>query len=320
MGGYIDSDMNFIPAWDGLWEPHPGMLDFEEKWNAFHDPNGRLMVCAHRGDNNIYYPENSLEGCLSAIAAGADMLEVDVHTTKDGYLILMHDDTVTRTTNAAALRRAGETNLPDSDEITHWTMAQIQRLRLVMPDGTLTQYGVPTLRSVIRASVNRVFLTLDKWWCFRWEDVYAIIREENAFRTVLIPYGYDLNLVLDIWEKAYRDTGIRMPFFASVVIGNGVWSIEKLFSVSEFLQKNEMAPVLRGGYHNLEDIPRLEPVITQLQKTHRIYAESLGSHRDNPVYWQSMLDMGYSIFMGNRLYDLLKLVRERHFAAVQEEM
>ena len=86
------SGSKFVPVWNGVWEPHPGMLDFEEKWNAFHDPNGRLMVCAHRGDNNIYYPENSLEGCLSAIAAGADMLEVDVHTTKDGHLIIMHAD------------------------------------------------------------------------------------------------------------------------------------------------------------------------------------------------------------------------------------
>lgn len=296
------------------------MLDFEEKWDAFHDPNGRLMVCAHRGDNNIYYPENSLEGCLAAIAAGADMLEVDVHTTKDGHLILMHDDSVTRTTNVAALRLAGEPDLPDSDEITRWTLRQIQKLRLTMPDGRVTDCGVPTLRAVIRASVDRVFVTLDKWWCFRWEDVYAIIREENAFRTVLIPYGYDLNLVLDIWEQTYRESGVRMPFFGGVVVGNGEWSIQKLLSVSEFLQKNGMAPILRGGYHNFEDIPRLQPIIKPLCKTHRIYAESMGEHRDNPVFWQSMLDMGYSIFMGNKLYDLLRLVKERHFAIKHEEM
>lgn len=312
------SDPGFVPAWTGVWEPHPGMLDFEEKWNAFHDPRGRLMVCAHRGDNNIYYPENSLEGCLSAIAAGADMLEVDVHTTKDGYLILMHDDSVTRTTNVTALRQAGEPDLPDSDEIGCWTLAQIQKLRLVMPDGTVTACTVPTLRAVIRAAVGRVFVTLDKEWCFRWEDVYAIIREENAFRTVLIPYGYDLNLVLDIREQAYKDSGVQMPFFAGVVVGNGEWSVKKLLSVSEFLQKNGMAPILRGGYHNFEDIPRLEPLITQLRKTHRIYAESMGEHRDNPVFWQSMLEMGYSIFMGNRLYDLLALVKERHFTTKQE--
>lgn len=309
------SGSKFVPVWNGVWEPHPGMLDFEEKWNAFHDPNGRLMVCAHRGDNNIYYPENSLEGCLSAIAAGADMLEVDVHTTKDGHLIIMHDDSVTRTTNVTALRQAGELDLPECDDIACWTLEQLEKLRLVMPDGTVTDYHVPTLRAVIHAAVGRVFITLDKWHDFKWEDVYAIIREEHAFRTVLIPYAYDLDQVLDIQQRSYRESGVRMPFFAGVVVGNGKWSVEKMLSVSAFLEKNGMAPVLRGGYHNMEDIPHLKPVITQLRKTHRIYAESMGEHRDNPVFWHSMLDMGYSIFMGNKLYELLDLVKKRHFAS-----
>ena len=306
-------EIDFVPAWAGDWEPHPGMLDFEEKWDAFHDPKGRLMVCAHRGDNNIYYPENSLEGCLSAIAAGADMLEVDVHTTKDGELIIMHDDALTRTTNVTALRQTGEPELPASDLICDWTVAQLEKLRLVMPDGTVTDCAVPTLREVIRASVGRVFVTLDKWHAFRWEDVYALIREENAFRTVLIPYAFDLDLVLQIQKRAYEESGIRMPFFAGVVVGNGEWSVEKMLSVSAFLQQNGMAPVLRGGYHNLEDIERLKPIVEQLRTSCRIYAESMGQHRDHPEHWQSMLDMGYSIFMGNRLYDLLRLVKERHF-------
>lgn len=68
----------FVPAWRGEWEPDARMLDFEEKWNAFHTPRGRLMSCAHRGDRNErYYPENSLEGFISAIAAGAGILDAE---------------------------------------------------------------------------------------------------------------------------------------------------------------------------------------------------------------------------------------------------
>ncbi len=121
----------FVPAWRRAWKPAPGMLDFEEKWASFHDPRGRLMICAHRGDINIYYPENSLEGFLSAIEAGADILEMDLHTTLDGQLILMHDDTLTRTTNLRSLRLTGAPWIPESDKIQDWTLDQIRRLRLV---------------------------------------------------------------------------------------------------------------------------------------------------------------------------------------------
>ncbi len=306
----------FVPAWKGAWEPAPGMLDFEEKWDAFHDPKGRLMICAHRGDYNIYYPENSLEGYLAAILAGADMLEVDVHTTLDGELVLMHDETLTRTTNVGMLRQAGEDWMPESDEIAQWTLAQIRRLRLITKEKALTQYAVPTLREVISIAKDRVFVTLDKADCFRWEDAYALICEQRAYRTVLIPYNYPLEQVKQIRREMLRRHGICCPFFAAVGVDGGIWSVEKIHEAVAFLKENHMSPILRGGYHNLEDVPVLKPVISQVVQTHRIYAESMGAKRDFPETWQSMLDMGYSIFMGNRLYELLRLVKERHFNEV----
>lgn len=303
----------FEPAWKGHWEPAPGMLDFEEKWEAFHDPNGRLMVCAHRGDINIYYPENSLEGYLAAILAGADMLEVDVHTTLDGQLVLMHDNALTRTTNVSRLRSAGETWMPESDEIVDWTLEQIKRLRLVTKAGEVTEYAVPTLRETIAIAKDRVFVTLDKIDCFRWEDVWQLIRELKAYRTVLIPYNYELEDVLKIQEKSRRETGYNLPFFAAVGIDGGIWSEEKLYYAAAFLKAHHMPAILRGGYHNLNEVEKLSPIISQLAKTHRIYAESMGRDRDNPTTWASMLEMGYSIFMGNKLYDFLAMVKERHF-------
>lgn len=303
----------FVPAWKGDWEPAPGMLDFEEKWEAFHNPTGRLMICAHRGDINIYYPENSLEGYLAAIEAGADMLEVDVHTTLDGELVLMHDDTLTRTTNLTLLREAGEDWMPQSDEIKDWTLEQIRRLRLITKQKELTEYAVPTLRETIAIAKDRVFVTLDKIDCFRWEDAWKLIRELRAYRTVLIPYNYELEEVLRIQNQARRETGYNLPFFAAVGIDGGIWSVEKLYEASAFLKAHHMPPILRGGYHNLEDVEKLKPVISQLSKTHRIYAESMGVKRDFPETWQSMLDMGYNVFMGNKLYEFLRIVKERHF-------
>ena len=69
-----------------------------------------------------------------------------------------------------------------------------------------------------------------------------------------------------------------------------------------------------ASHNKVEDVEKLKPIISELSKTHRIYAESMGKYRDNPETRQSMLDMGYNVFMGNRLYDFLAMVKERHFS------
>jgi len=61
-----------------------------------------MMVAAHRGDC-YYHFENTMEAFEAAIAAGADMVEIDVHLTKDNVLVLMHDHTLDRTTDASGL-------------------------------------------------------------------------------------------------------------------------------------------------------------------------------------------------------------------------
>ncbi len=58
----------------------------------------RVAVIAHRGEH-LQHPENSLPGIAAAIEAGVDYVELDVRTTRDGHLVLMHDATVDSRTN-----------------------------------------------------------------------------------------------------------------------------------------------------------------------------------------------------------------------------
>lgn len=55
-------------------------------------------ACAHRGDAAVA-PENTLPAIQSAVEKGAHMIEFDVGATKDGHLVILHDNTVDRTTN-----------------------------------------------------------------------------------------------------------------------------------------------------------------------------------------------------------------------------
>lgn len=62
------------------------------------EPAGVSHACAHRGDMKNF-PENTIPALESAVRKGAHMIELDVALTKDGKLVLMHDDTVDRTTD-----------------------------------------------------------------------------------------------------------------------------------------------------------------------------------------------------------------------------
>ena len=58
----------------------------------------RTLNIAHRGARSLA-PENTLAAAQKALDVGADMWELDVSVTGDGHLIVLHDDTLTRTTN-----------------------------------------------------------------------------------------------------------------------------------------------------------------------------------------------------------------------------
>jgi glycerophosphoryl diester phosphodiesterase len=92
---------------------------------------GRVWVVGHRGAMG-YRPENTLASFERALELGADWIELDVHLSRDGALIVIHDETLERTTNGHGLVRehtlaelrqldAGEgQRLMTLDEVLDW--------------------------------------------------------------------------------------------------------------------------------------------------------------------------------------------------------
>jgi len=64
----------------------------------FLDPMPRVV--AHRGDSHNY-PENTLEAFRSALSMDIDVIETDVHLTKDGQVVIWHDPTLERNTDGS---------------------------------------------------------------------------------------------------------------------------------------------------------------------------------------------------------------------------
>ena len=60
----------------------------------------RPLVWAHRGASG-YAPENTLPAFQKAFQMGSDGIELDVQMTKDGELVVCHDETIGRTSNGS---------------------------------------------------------------------------------------------------------------------------------------------------------------------------------------------------------------------------
>ena len=62
-------------------------------------PSEKVLFIAHRGGIMPGYPENTLAAFRQAIKLGAGVIEIDLRGSKDGEIVIMHDETVDRTTN-----------------------------------------------------------------------------------------------------------------------------------------------------------------------------------------------------------------------------
>ena len=62
----------------------------------------RPLVIAHQGGDGVW-PGDTMFAFENAVKIGADVLEMDAHITKDGQIVLMHDERVDRTTNGTGL-------------------------------------------------------------------------------------------------------------------------------------------------------------------------------------------------------------------------
>ncbi|MFB4279654.1 glycerophosphodiester phosphodiesterase family protein [Nonomuraea sp. MTCD27] len=134
-----------------------------------HGPGAPLMIVAHRGQWRDA-PENSLAAIQAAVEDGAEIVEIDVRPTRDGHLVLMHDETVNRTTNGTG-------------RVADLTLAQIRSLRLKQGLGgnqaALTGHTVPTFEEAMLAVKGRALVNLDKGWPVR-EAMYEVLKRTGT--------------------------------------------------------------------------------------------------------------------------------------------
>ena len=135
------------------------------------------VLLGHRGAP-LDLPENTLESFALALAQGADGLELDVHSTRDGVVVAAHDATLLRTADVP-------------HRIADLTFAELQQIDVgaTFRDRTgapaTTAYRVPSLEEVAHA-FPRVHLNVDIKARGGADDVVRLVRRVHAQERVLL--------------------------------------------------------------------------------------------------------------------------------------
>ncbi|MGO4890674.1 glycerophosphodiester phosphodiesterase family protein [Anaerobacillus sp. MEB173] len=162
----------------------------------------RPIISAHRGVPSLA-PENTMVGYNLAYELGADQIETDVKVTKDGELIIMHDNTIDRTTTG-------------SGKVSDLTLEEIRQVDAGIKFGEeFAGEKVPTFREFLQGFKGKdVVLLVELKDTGIEEKVIQEIKEEDMMNQVLVQ-SFDFQSVKKIHELA-PEIGVGFLYSAGV--------------------------------------------------------------------------------------------------------
>jgi glycerophosphoryl diester phosphodiesterase len=154
-----------------------------------------VFVIAHRADWRNF-PENSLEAIESAIQMGVDIVELDVHHTADGELVVCHDKTIDRTTNGKG-------------KISELTLDYIRSRYLRAGHRAVTRYKMPTLAEALDKCNGRVLINIDKGINY-YDQIMDMLVKRNMADQVIIKSSKSVATMKEFFAKQKKNM-LYMP-------------------------------------------------------------------------------------------------------------
>lgn len=128
-----------------------------------------LVVIAHRG-SHLIKPENTIASIKDAIDIGADYVEIDLRTTRDGHLVLLHNETVDQLTNGKG--RIGELDF-----------TEVEKLVLKGRDSSL--HHIATFEEALEVCKGKINIYLD-FKSASAKDAYTAIKAAGMEEQILV--------------------------------------------------------------------------------------------------------------------------------------
>lgn len=265
--------------------------------------SNHIMVFAHRGDWRNAPAENSLAAYQRCIDLGIDGIEVDIQMTKDSVLVVMHDDTLDRTTTG-------------SGRICDFTYEELKSLHLLSPIKVETRLHIPTFREVLRLAKGKILIQVDKWTNVK-DLVIKEAKEEGCLSQIILRSSWD--------SETFKEKVGNLPhqvIYIPVLVCNGKNDKQKLFD----MMHNFQTPIMSFSFKNT-DFPILDEIPTIKEQSRRIWLNSLwakfnGGHDDELAMTNEDESYGWLIRKGadiiftdnpSHLLAYLKRINKRFF-------
>ena len=182
----------------------------------------KFIVVAHRGDH-VDAPENTIAAYELGIKHGVDFVEIDLRTTKDSQLVIMHDATVNRMTNG-------------NGKVSELSFAEIRQLTLA--DKTRPELGkhqVPSFEEVLKVCKGKIGIYLD-YKNARVEQAYQLIQKYNMEKEIVVYINTPQQFI------DWRKVAPNMPLMVSLPD-----HIKTADALTKFLQTTPIE-ILDGDY------------------------------------------------------------------------
>lgn len=137
----------------------------------------KVKILAHRGAS-AYAPENTLEAFRLAMEQGADGIELDVQMTKDGELVVIHDETIDRVSNG-------------NGAVRDYTLEELKQFSVSNHFEQYPDVKIPTLREVLELvkpgtmEINIELKTGIYWYPQIEQKVLELVKEEGMEERII---------------------------------------------------------------------------------------------------------------------------------------
>lgn len=257
----------------------------------------KILVAAHRGDwRNT--PENSMKALLNCIDSGYDIMELDVKMTRDSQLIIMHDNTIDRTTNAKG-------------KVSDYTLSEIRKLRLRNGLGRVTNHPIPTFKEMMLAAKGKIIINVDKG-NDRLPEVFQVLLETGTLEQAIVNVGDNIS-----YQQLTKTNEIPDRAILMVVVNMKLQDAAVIISSYKLRKKSIIQPIFdTDTLTNLNSLPKLSS--KQVIWLNSLWPSLNGGHDDdlaveqgNPeASWGWLIKKGASILQTDRPLEMQQYLRE----------
>ncbi len=339
-----------VSAFDGPGESvtpggsSPAFGSIEEIVASYHNPKGRPMSCIHRALPYVGcpYPENSIPAIEACIAAGADMVELDISKTSDDKFVLSHDGSMQRCTSYSQSNSG-------SKAISSLTYAQTQKYylyeyygnqtnssasKLITPyvnanktiyvDENGKKYTMPTFEEALAVCRGHIMVNVDKFDSF-WGDrmaLYELVKDAGCLDIVVFKASSGTVTPDDLagWFseiKAQYGQNAQLPLFSAVTGSGGTGNDSKFVyqTAMPYIEAGATCLECGSSFNHASAQPDVQEIIGEKV---RLFANALtycnhqssagGAFEDTRLYCE-MIAHGLNVIQCNSAVEIGEYIR-----------